>query len=322
MNILVTGGAGYIGSHACKALNDAGFLPVVYDNLLAGRRERVKWGPLEEGDIRDATRMKEVFEKYRPKAVMHFAGLISVPDSVKNPEETFSVNTYGSQVLLETMLACGVKTIVFSSTAAVYGTPENIPIREDAAKKPINPYGESKLKTENLLAQYAAEEGFAYAVLRYFNAAGATPEEGLGYNRPNPFHLIPVAMLATLGRIPPMQLNGSDYPTPDGTAIRDYIHVADLIEAHILALQYLLEGKGNLTLNLGTSKGYSVQEVLDTSRKVTGKEVPHSRAARRPGDPAALVADATEAAKVLNWRPTRSSLENIIQSDWIWHSSK
>lgn len=319
--ILVTGGAGYIGSHACKALAEAGFHPVVYDNLLAGHRQRVKWGPFEQGDVRDASCLNEVFEKHRPVAVMHFAGLISVPDSVKNPEETFSVNTGGSQTLLETMRAHQVNKIVFSSTAAVYGTPESYPIPENAPQKPINPYGESKLETEKLLTAYTQKYGFSCAVLRYFNAAGATPEAGLGYHRAKPFHLIPMAMLATLGEVPPMQLNGTDYPTPDGTAIRDYIHVVDLIDAHIRALTHLLSDKGSLTLNLGTSKGYSVQEVLDTCRKITGQEVPHSRAPRRPGDPAALVADATQAQSKLDWNPKHSSLENIISTDWQWHKN-
>lgn len=320
--VLVTGGAGYIGAHACKALAENGFLPIAYDNLSAGHATRVQFGPLETGDIRDASRLNAVIAAYKPVAIMHFAALISVPDSVQNPQETWDVNTVGSHVLFSAAKTHGIKHIVFSSTAAVYGTPTTVPIAETAPKAPINPYGQSKLAMETMLADFAAAYGITYAALRYFNAAGATPEAGLGYDRAAPFHLIPLALLATLGKRPPLQLFGSDYPTPDGTAVRDYIHVADLSDAHVKALQHLLAGKPSLTLNLGTSHGYSVKEVVETCARVTGHPVPHAMAPRRAGDPAELVADATAAHALLGWNPTRSSLENIIATDWAWHHQR
>jgi UDP-arabinose 4-epimerase len=319
--ILVTGGAGYIGSHACKALAKAGFTPVVVDNLSTGSEARVQWGPLEKADVRDPASLAPIFKRYKPQAVMHFAGQISVPDSIANPHYTYAINTVGSFNVLEAMRAHEVSTIVFSSTAAVYGIPEHVPIPESAPKQPINPYGQSKLNTELMLADYARAYGFKFAALRYFNAVGATPKAKLGYQRPDPFHLIPIALLSILERRPPMKLFGTTYPTPDGTAIRDYVHVVDLAAAHVLALEHLLEEGESLTLNLGTSNGYSVKQVLAMCEKITGKPVPHTLAPARPGDPAVLVADATAAAKLLKWRPRFSILEQIIADDWQWHKS-
>jgi UDP-glucose-4-epimerase GalE len=320
--ILVTGGAGYIGGHACKALSEAGFAPVVYDDLSAGRPERVQWGPLEQGDIRDAARLEQVFAAHKPLAVMHFAARISVGDSVADPAATYDVNVGGTVNLLKAMRAHGVNAIVFSSTAATYGTPESTPIPESAPKKPINPYGRSKLMMEQLLADFHAAYGLRYAALRYFNAAGATLEAGLGYLRPDPTHLVPLAMQALLGLRPPLSVYGTDYPTPDGTAIRDYLHVADLADAHVLALRHLLDGtRQTLTLNLGTSRGASVREVLNAVKEVTGSEVPHTLGPRRAGDPAILVADASAAHAALGWTPTRSSLARIIADDHAWHQT-
>jgi UDP-glucose-4-epimerase GalE len=319
--VLVTGGAGFIGSHACKSLAEAGFQPIVFDNLSAGSKARVQWGPLEEGDVRDLDRLMQVFATRKPQAVMHFAAQISVPKSVDNPQETYHINTIGSFNLLAAMRAHGVENIVFSSTAAVYGVPQTSPIPENAPKAPINPYGQSKLAVEHMLADFSQAYGINYAALRYFNAAGATPEAALGYQRPDPFHLVPVAMLAILGKRPPLQLFGTDYPTPDGTAVRDYIHVADLAEAHTLALRHITATHGNLPLNLGTSNGYSVQQILTACHQITGNQVPHTRAPRRPGDPPALVADSSSAKAILKWQPTQSTLAQIIASDWAWHSS-
>ena len=318
--ILVTGGAGYIGAHACRALALEGFSPVVFDNLCAGNAGRVKWGPLVQGDVRNPADLDAAFAAHKPAAVMHFAAQISVPGSVKDPLTTYTTNTLGSLNVLNAMAKYGVKTLVVSSTAAVYGTPESVPIPELAPLTPINPYGQSKLMVECMLADVVkADPAFKFAALRYFNAAGALPEEGLGYTRPDPFHLIPMVMLATLGKVPPLSLFGTDYPTPDGTAVRDYVHVADLADAHVLALQSLLRGGDNLVLNLGSTKGMSVKEIATLSPTITGRPLPHVWGPRRAGDPASLVADATAAHALLGWKPTRSGLEDILRSDWAWH---
>jgi UDP-glucose-4-epimerase GalE len=289
--------------------------------MSAGNASRVQWGPLVEGDVTDEQALSDALATHKPIAVMHFAGQISVPDSVVNPSDNYRINTAGSLNVLTAAAQNGVKNVIFSSTAAVYGTPEVSPIVETAVKKPINPYGHSKLMTEQVLADFEKAHGMHFTALRYFNAAGATPEAGLGYLRPKPFHLVPMTMLAILGKIPPLKVFGTDYPTPDGTAVRDYVHVADLADAHTLALQRLLDGGTSLRLNLGTSKGYSVKQVLDTAKEVTGREVPHTVEGRRAGDPAELVADAARAQSELGWKPTRSDLNRIIADDWAWHSS-
>ena len=319
--VLVTGGAGFIGSHACVALQRAGFDTVVVDNLSAGRKERVINSPLEVADVRDADALNTIFAKHNPMAVMHFAALIAVGESVRNPHPTYEVNVGGSLNVLKAMQAHGVKHIVFSSTAATYGTPEVASIPETAPTTPINPYGHSKLMVERLLADTHTAHGITYAALRYFNAAGATPALGLGYQRPDPTHLIPLALLALTGARPPLTVFGTDYPTPDGTAIRDYLHVADLADAHVLALNKLMAGSQPLTLNLGTSKGLSVHKVLEGIHTLTGTQVPHTLGPRRAGDPPILVADATAAQTTLNWTPTRSTLQTILADDWAWHQS-
>ncbi|MCA3243709.1 MAG: UDP-glucose 4-epimerase GalE [Alphaproteobacteria bacterium] len=320
--VLVTGGAGYIGAHACLALHQAGFLPVTLDDFSAGQRSRVQWGPLVTADVRDAAAVNAAFAQYQPQAVLHFAGQISVPESVQQPLHAYTTNTLGTVNVLNAMAQHGCQTLVFSSTAAVYGIPTTVPIPETAPLAPINPYGQSKLMVERILADYAAANPtFRYAALRYFNAAGATPKASLGYQRPNPFHVVPMVLRATLGLADPLKVFGTDYPTPDGTAIRDYLHVTDLAHAHVLALQHLLTGQPNLTLNLGTSRGYSVAEVLATAATITGRPVPHTQAPRRAGDPPQLVADATQAATVLGWQPQHSSLANILATDWAWHQT-
>jgi len=319
--ILVTGGAGYIGSHVCRALAQAGFLPIALDDLSAGHAARVQWGPLVQADVTDATSVRAAMAAHQPVGVVHVAGKISVPESVADPLPTYATNVLGTLTLLEAMQAQGVRGLVFSSTAAVYGTPEVTPIAESAPLRPINPYGHSKRMAEQLLADAAPALGVSSVALRYFNAAGATPEVGLGYDRAKPFHLLPMALLATLGRVPPLQVFGTDYPTPDGTAVRDYVHVADLADAHVLALQQVLGVQGPAThraLNLGSGHGASVRQVLDVCAAVTGQPVPHTLAARRAGDPAELVADPTAAKRVLSWAPRQSDLKTLVASEWAW----
>lgn len=320
-NILVTGGAGYIGSHACRALFDAGYTPIVFDNLSAGYEYRVKWGPFVQGDVLDTKALEHTLESYKPAAIMHFAGLISVPDSVKNPAETYRINTQGTLNLLEAARKFGIHKVVFSSTAAVYGVPNTVPIPEDLMKNPINPYGHSKLMVEQMLADYHTAYGFTYAALRYFNAAGAEPQHGLGYQRNKPFHLIPMAIMAVIGKAPPLKVFGNDYPTPDGSAVRDYIHVTDLVDAHIKALNHLLQGGGPLTLNLGTSKGASVFEIVREIEILTNKPMVYEQALRRAGDPPILVADAEQANKILGWKPKVSDLKSILQSELEWQAN-
>lgn len=319
--ILVTGGAGYIGSHVCRALAEAGFLPIALDDLSAGYAARVQWGPLVQADVTDAASLNAAMVAHQPSGVVHLAGKISVPESVSDPLPTYTTNTLGTLNLLGAMRAVGVRACVFSSTAAVYGTPETVPIAENAPLLPINPYGHSKRMAEQLLADAAPALNISSVALRYFNAAGATPEAGLGYDRAKPFHLLPMALLATLGRVPPLQVFGTDYATPDGTAVRDYIHVADLANAHVLALQQLLEMQGpatHLALNLGTGHGASVRQVLDVCASVTGRPVPHTLAARRAGDPAELVADPMAAKTLLGWEPRQSDLKTLVASEWAW----
>ncbi len=316
--ILVTGGAGYIGSHACKALKNNGFTPITYDSLVTGNAEAVKWGPLEQGDIRDRDRLKAVFAQYKPAAVMHFAALIQVGESVSAPALYYDNNVYGSYCLLEEARAAGVKQMVFSSTAAVYGIPQTNLITEDHPKTPINPYGNTKLAMENMIRDYAAAYGINYAILRYFNAAGADAEGDLGTAYKVYTHLVPLMMQAADGEIPEMKIFGNDYPTADGTAMRDFIHVTDLVDAHVLALKHMQADKGNLTLNLGTNKATSILEMLSAAKDVLGKPVPASMFPRRAGDPPVLAADASAARATLGWTPHHSDIRNILATAWSW----
>ena len=320
MRVLVTGGAGYIGSHAAKALAKAGHEPLVLDNLTAGHRWAVKWGPLLEWDLADTELLPQFLEKERVEAVLHFAASLLVGESVEKPRKYFWNNVVNTLRLLDAMMAAGVKRIVFSSSAAVYGNPLKVPIPEDHPKEPVNPYGETKLAMERALQWYGNAYGVQWVALRYFNAAGADPEGELGECHDPEAHLIPLTVQAALGRRPQVELYGTDYPTSDGTAVRDYIHVTDLADAHVRALEHLADGGESQALNLGTGQGCSVREVIQAVGKVSPRPVPFREGPRRAGDPAVLVADASHAAKVLGWKPQRSDLMSIIRDAWNWHS--
>jgi UDP-glucose-4-epimerase GalE len=322
MRVLVTGGAGYIGSQTAKALAQSGHEVVVLDNLSSGHREAVKWGPFIEGDLGDKELLATVFKERQIDAVLHFAASLLVGESVRNPQKYFRNNVVNTIRLLDVMKSCGVKHIVFSSSAAVYGNPEKVPIPEDHSKAPVNPYGDSKLCMERAIHWYGAAYGLRGVALRYFNAAGADLEGELGERHDPESHLIPLVVEAALGQRPEVEIYGTDYPTPDGTAIRDYIHVVDLADAHVRALEYLAGGGESTELNLGTGEGHSVREVVAGVGKLCGGRVPAKDAPRRAGDPAVLVADPARAREVLDWHPQYSDLDTIIQSAWEWHSSK
>jgi UDP-arabinose 4-epimerase len=316
--ILVTGGAGYVGSHACKALAQAGYVPVTLDNMAYGHEWAVRWGPLEPGDILDRQRLDEVFQKHRPEAVMHFAGFAYVGESVENPGKYYRNNVAGTITLLEAMRDHAVKRIVFSSSCATYGVPQQVPIAESHPQNPINPYGASKLMAERMLDDFGRAHGIGSMCLRYFNAAGADPDAETGEDHDPETHLIPLVLYAASGRRPSIAIFGTDYPTPDGTCIRDYIHVSDLATAHVMALRSLEQGAQSGKFNLGTGQGHSVMEVLAVARRVTGRAIQAEVMPRRPGDPPRLVADATRAAAELGWKPAHASLETQIQHAWNW----
>jgi UDP-arabinose 4-epimerase len=319
-NILVTGGAGYIGSHVCKALHAAGYNPVTYDNLSSGHDWAVKWGPLERGDILDAPRLKEVFASYKPAAVMHFAALIAVGESVENPAKYYRNNVAGSLPLLEAMREQGVSHFIFSSTAAVYGLPEIVPISETATERPITPYGETKLIVERMLRDFGGAYGLNWTALRYFNAAGADPDGEIGEAHDPETHLIPIILEAIQGKRDRVNVFGTDYDTRDGTCIRDYIHVCDLAAAHLAALERLMRGGSSGAYNLGNGAGFTVREVIEAAERLTGRTTPVQYSARRSGDPASLIADASRAKEELNWRPRLGSLDDIIGTAWRWHN--
>lgn len=316
--ILVTGGAGYIGAHACKALAQAGYEPVVYDDLSGGYAAFARWGELVRGNILDTERLSSLMRRIKPLGVIHFASFIQVGESMRLPGKYYRNNAGGSLSILEAMRAAGVENIVVSSTAAVYGEPEAVPIPERSPLAPVNPYGASKAMMERLLDDYEAAHGFHAAALRYFNAAGADPDGEIGERHRPETHLIPRVFMAAAGEIPALRLFGDDYPTPDGTCIRDYIHVSDLASAHLAALEKLLGGARGLKLNLGTGRGYSVRQIIDESRRVTGLEIPCSIEPRRAGDAPSLVAEAALAKEILGWKADCSSLENIIATAWAW----
>lgn len=322
MRVLVTGGAGYIGSHTCKALAEQGHAVTVYDNLCAGHRELVRWGAFEHGDIRDGQRLRAVLRRHRPDGVIHFASHIAVGESVREPGKYYDNNVTGSLRLMEALRDEGVHRLVVSGTAAVYGLPEAVPIGEGSVAAPINPYGRTKLVMEWMLADFAAAHGLEWISLRYFNAAGADPDGLTGEWHDPETHLIPNVLRAAAGRIPALRLFGDDYDTPDGTCIRDYVHVSDLAEAHVLALTYLMAGKPSLSMNLGTGSGNSVREILEAARRVTGRDVPHVVEGRRPGDPARLVADASLARRALGWRPRHTDILDIVATAWAWEQKQ
>ena len=322
MHVLVTGGAGYVGSHTAKALARAGMVPVVFDNFHRGHRAAVRWGPAVEGDLSDRAALERVFAEHPIEAVVHFAAFCYVHESMQAPGLYFRNNLTNSLQLLEVMQSKGVRRIVFSSSCATYGMPARVPIAEDAPQQPVNPYGETKLAVEKALHWYGVLHGFSWAALRYFNAAGADPEGEIGEDHDPETHLIPLAIAAALGRIPHLEVYGSDYATPDGTAVRDYVHVADLARGHVAALRYLEAGGTSGAFNLGTGTGRSVREVISTVEKVAGRPVPSRPFPRRAGDPPILVADPGRATRELGWNPSLSSLETIIETAWKWHNRK
>lgn len=319
-NILVTGGAGYIGSHTCKALARAGYVPVVYDNLVYGHEWAVKWGPFERGDILDGARLDAVIAQYAPEAVIHFAAFTYVGESVSDPLKYYRNNVAGSLQLLESMRARGIGKIVFSSTCATYGIPERVPITEDTPKAPVNPYGHTKLAVEHMLADCARANALSYVALRYFNAAGADRDGEIGEDHSPETHLIPLAIEAALAPVRPLSVFGLDYDTHDGAAVRDYVHVEDLARAHVAALDYLINDGKPVALNIGTGKGASVLEVLAAVERQSGRKVPWEPAPRRAGDPAVLVADPARLKMVLGVDPAQfADLDSIVQSAWRWH---
>jgi len=317
MKILVTGGAGYIGSHACKALALHGHEPIVYDNLSRGHDSTVKWGPLEVGDIANETRLRAVIKQHRPAGIMHFAAYIDVSESVKNPSLYYHNNISGSVSLLKTIIDVAAVPVVFSSTAAVYGIPRSLPISENHPTDPINPYGYSKLVIERVLADLDRAHGLRSISLRYFNAAGADPDGEIGTNRDPEINLIPIVLKAArLGTT--VSIYGNDYDTEDGTCIRDYVHVVDIADAHVRAINYLLNGGTSCTLNLANASGYSVIEVIRTAERVCRKSIKSKAAPRRIGDPPVVIGNADRARAILGWSPRRSSLEVQIGDAWKW----
>lgn len=320
MNVLVVGGAGYVGSHACRILQQAGHQVWVYDNLSVGHRQAALPGRLIVGEVADGIYMRQVLREHKIDAVMHFAAFALVGESVANPAIYYRNNVIAALELLDAMRDCNVRRFVFSSTTATYGEPSVIPIAETTRQDPINPYGFTKLVIERALADYAHAYGLGYAALRYFNAAGADPSGEIGEDHTPESHLIPLVLQVALGQRDAITVFGDDYPTPDGTCIRDYVHVNDLGEAHLRALQLLEDGKG-ICVNLGTGKGNSVRQVIDACRQITGHPIPEIRGQRRPGDPPELVADARLANRLLQWTPRFTDIAEIIETAWRWHKS-
>jgi UDP-glucose 4-epimerase len=318
--ILVTGGAGYIGRHTVKALQKDGFEPLIFDNFSTGHRDFVSETPCVEGDLANPADLDRVFGKYTIEGVLHFAGKALVPESHKDPELYYRTNVTGGINLLAAMNRFHVRHIIFSSTCATYGIPQEVPITEDCPQKPINPYGETKLAFEKALRWFYESHGLTYLSLRYFNAAGADPDGEFGEDHNPETHLIPLVFDAAMGRKPEVRIFGVDYPTPDGTCVRDYIHVSDLARAHVVGMRALIEGRlQSQAINLGTGSGYSVREVVDTIRRVTGKNFVVRETERREGDPPVLVAAVDRARQYLGWAAEMSSLEQITNSAWNWH---
>ena len=317
-NILVTGGAGYIGSHACKLLRAAGFTPVTFDNFSTGWKQAVKFGPVFEGNLLDPDALKQCFEEHKPVAVMHFAALSQVGEAMSKPGLYWRNNVSGSLNLIEAAVEAGCMNFVFSSTCATYGDQDNVVLDENSAQMPLNAYGASKRAIEDILRDFEAAHGLRHIIFRYFNVAGADPEAEVGeFHRPET-HLIPVMLEAIEGKRDALTIYGTDYDTPDGTCIRDYVHVCDLVEAHILGLKWLLDDKESRVFNLGTGDGFSVREVIDASRSVTNRDVPHTTGPRRAGDAVKLVSGSERAIKELGWSPKRSNMRDMIEDAWRW----
>lgn len=321
-SVLVTGGAGYIGSHVCKALAKADYLPITYDNLVNGHRESVRWGPFEHGDILDRTGLDRVFSLHKPEAVIHLAAFAYVGESVADPGKYYRDNVAGSLTLLEAMRDHGTPSLVYSSSCAVYGEPAENPITETAPCQPVNPYGMSKFVTERMIGDFAAATGLKWIALRYFNAAGADPDGETGEDHDPETRIIPLAIAASLGQSTPFDVLGTDYETHDGSCIRDYIHVSDLADAHVAALQALERGLKPQSINIGTGNGVSVLEVVASVGRCTGQTVPVQMAPRRNGDPAILVADASKARDLLGWMPRHPSIDDIVSTALAWHKKK
>ncbi len=320
-NILVTGGAGYIGSHACKALSQAGYTPVTFDNLITGWQDAVKFGPFEQGDLLDRARLDEVFAKYQPAAVMHFAALSQVGEAMSEPGKYWTNNVTGSLSLIEAAVAAGCLNFVFSSTCATYGEHDNVVLDENTPQEPLNAYGASKRAIEEILRDFQAAHGLNHVIFRYFNVAGADPDGEVGeFHRPET-HLVPLMLDAIDGKRDGLTVFGTDYDTPDGTCIRDYVHVCDLVDAHVLGLNWLEQGKGSRVFNLGTGSGFSVMEVIGHSKSVTNRDVPYSIGPRRAGDCTKLVSGSVRAGEELGWTPKRSTLETMISDAWRWHQN-
>ncbi|GHC48542.1 UDP-glucose 4-epimerase GalE [Neogemmobacter tilapiae] len=317
-HILVTGGAGYIGSHACKALAKAGFIPVAFDNLSTGWRQAVQFGPLEQGDLMDRASVDAAFARWKPVAVMHFAALSLVGESMQDPGLYWRVNLGGALNLVEAACAHGCRNFVFSSTCATYGEADGVLLDEDTAQRPINSYGASKRAIEDVLRNFGAAKGLNHVIFRYFNVAGSDPEGQIGECHDPETHLIPVMLQAVQGKRPALTLHGTDYETRDGTCVRDYVHVSDLADAHVLGLRWLLEGKGDRVFNLGTGTGFSVKEVIEASRVITNREVPVVMGPRRAGDATSLVSGSERARAELGWEPSRSNLPQMIRDAWAW----
>jgi UDP-arabinose 4-epimerase len=317
--VLVTGGAGYIGSHVCRALRQAGYLPVTYDDLSGGHRWAVRWGPFEFGALADGARLDGAMLRHRPVAVVHMAGLIAAGESVVDPASFYDINVAGTLTLLAAMRRHRIARIVFSSSAAVYGEPRLPALTEEHPTAPINPYGAGKLVCERILQDFVAAYGLRALSLRYFNAVGADPDGQIGEAHPRETHLIPLILAAAAGGRPSIAIHGVDYPTPDGTCIRDYIHVCDLAAAHVQGLEFLEARDGNHIFNLGNGAGASVRKVIAAARRVTERPIRVEIKPRRPGDPAVLVAEASKARQVLGWRPLYLDLETQIETAWRWH---
>ncbi|MFN3971080.1 MAG: UDP-glucose 4-epimerase GalE [Gemmobacter sp.] len=317
--VLVTGGAGYIGSHACKALARAGFTPVTFDNLSTGWREAVRFGPFDAGDLTDRATLDAAFARWRPVAVMHFAALSLVGEAMADPGRYWRVNVGGSLNLIEAALAAGCRRMVFSSTCATYGEPDGVTVDEDTPQNPINPYGATKRAIEEMLRDFGRAHGLRHVIFRYFNVAGADPEAEVGECHTPETHLIPLMLDAVAGRRAALTLHGTDYPTPDGTPIRDYVHVMDLVEAHVAGLRWLLEDRGDRVFCLGSGHGFSVREVVEAARAVTNRAVPLTEGPRRAGDAARLVSGSRRAVEELGWRPERSTLRQMIADAHRWH---
>jgi len=317
--ILIVGGAGYIGSHINKELNKQGYKTVVFDSLVKGHKEAVKWGDFFQGDLENIEDIREVFKKYPIEAVLHFAAFIEVGESVKDPQKYYQNNVKNTLNLFQVMLENDVKKIIFSSTAATFGNPQYVPIDEKHPQNPINPYGQAKLMVEKILADYDLAYGLKYVALRYFNACGADLDGEIGENHNPESHLIPLILDAALGKREDIKIFGTDYPTVDGTCIRDYVHVNDLAQAHILALKRLMEGGESDCFNLGNGSGFSVKQVIEVAKKVTGIDFKVTEVERRAGDPPELIADSKKAREILKWEPKYFDLETIISSAWNWH---